>query len=234
MRLAAGRDSCHSQGQWNFFPPDVVSAHERFHMKLWSVAVRTALLSAGVFGLAYAFLDSPHDPATRVLLLFLGAGAVGGTACAVLFHLRPSWLGQAERRPLGPHPGPNMSRIRLEGAGGFIYALTPVIILILGAPLVLLAFVAAGAILAPLIHLQLRRRRTVTSLAGAVSSFLVLFGLFGLALPLGQHPAFQIIGAASIVGVAGGAVVAFLLHARASIGHGLSIQPCAGSNRGSA
>jgi hypothetical protein len=87
-----------------------------------------------------------------------------------------------------PHPGPNASRITLEGAGGFIYALTPVLILLFTAPLALAALLAAGALVAPLVHWGFSRRSSITSLSGALPGLLLLGAL---ALLLGQHPFFR-------------------------------------------
>lgn len=78
-----------------------------------------------------------------------------------------------------PHRGPNISRIRLEGTGGFIYALTPVLILLLGAPLLLAGWLGLAAILVPFVYWRNHAHgRSLTHLTIGVSGF--VFG--GLAL----------------------------------------------------
>lgn len=110
-----------------------------------------------------------------------------------------------------PHRGPNISRIPLEGGGGFIYALTPVLILLFTAPLALLGWVAAGAALAPLIHWRSRTRaRSLTNLAGGLSGFLV--GL-ALTLAVGNNHFFRVF---ALTCVAGGLLAAVVLHWRSS------------------
>lgn len=107
-----------------------------------------------------------------------------------------------------PHRGPTISRIQLEGVGGFIYALTPVLILLFTAPFALLAWVAAGAALAPLIHWRSRTRaRSLTNLAGGLAGFLV-----GLALTLatGNNRFFRLF---ALTCVAGGLLAAVVLPA---------------------
>jgi hypothetical protein len=97
-----------------------------------------------------------------------------------------------------PHHGPNISRIRLEGAGGFIYALTPVLILLLGAPLLLAAAVAAGAAIAPLIYWRHHSHpRAWTQTLGTISAFLL--GLL-LTLQVGSHRTFRVLAVACVVG----------------------------------
>jgi hypothetical protein len=108
-----------------------------------------------------------------------------------------------------PHRGPNVSRIRLEGAGGFIYALTPVLILLFGAPLVLAGAIAAGAIIAPAIYWRTHGHpQSVTSLAGGASGFVL--GM-GLAIVLVAHPTFRVVALSC---VAGGMLAAGALHWR--------------------
>jgi prepilin signal peptidase PulO-like enzyme (type II secretory pathway) len=97
-----------------------------------------------------------------------------------------------------PHRGPNISRIPLEGAGGFIYALTPVLILLLGAPLILAAAIAAGAVAAPLVHWQHRSHpRALAQMLGTVALFLL--GLI-LTLQVGSHRTFRMLAVASVAG----------------------------------
>jgi hypothetical protein len=97
-----------------------------------------------------------------------------------------------------PHRGPNISRIRLEGAGGLIYALTPVLILLLGAPLVLAGAIAAGAAVAPFIYLRHHSHpRAWAQLVSTLATFLL--GMF-LALQVGSHRTFRAVAVACVVG----------------------------------
>jgi hypothetical protein len=107
-----------------------------------------------------------------------------------------------------PHRGPNISRIRLEGAGGFIYALTPVLIALFVAPGALLAVVAAGALIAPFVHARLSRHQAPTRLGGAITGFATVMSL---AFLLGDQWFFR-----AFVGfcVVSGFLLAFALHAR--------------------
>jgi ABC-type cobalamin transport system permease subunit len=110
-----------------------------------------------------------------------------------------------------PHRGPNISRIRLEGAGGFIYALTPVLILLLGAPLLLAAAIAAGAAIAPLVYLRHHSHpRAWAQLLSTVTTFLL--GMF-LALQVGSHRTFR---ALAVACVAGGILASALIAWRSS------------------
>jgi hypothetical protein len=119
-----------------------------------------------------------------------------------------------------PHRGPNLSRIKLEGAGGFIYALTPVLIALFGAPLALFAFLAAGAALAPLIHKRFEARSG--DQAAGVGGFVLVMGL---ALLLGDNQLFRVVAAACLVL---GATLAALLHAGRPDLRALSIRRYAG------
>ena len=110
-----------------------------------------------------------------------------------------------------PHRGPNMSRIQLEGAGGFIYALTPVLILLFGAPWLLAAFIAAGAAVAPLLYWKHKTRQpSLTHLGGAVLGFVV--GI-GLALWLGTSSIFRVL---VLICVSGGFLAAVAIHHQAA------------------
>ena len=110
-----------------------------------------------------------------------------------------------------PHRGPNISRIRLEGTGGLIYALTPVLILLLGAPLVLAGAVAAGAAVAPFIYLQHHSHpRAWAQLLATLTTFLL--GVF-LALQVGTHRTFRVVAVAC---VAGGILASALIAWRSS------------------
>ena len=90
-----------------------------------------------------------------------------------------------------PHRGPNISRIRLEGAGGFIYALTPVLILLFGAPLLLAGALAAGAAVAPLIYWRHHSHPGAwVQMLGTLSAFLL--GIV-LTLQVGSNFAFRVL-----------------------------------------
>ena len=103
-----------------------------------------------------------------------------------------------------------MSRIQLEGAGGFIYALTPVLILLFGAPWLLAAFIAAGAAVAPLLYWKHKTRQpSLTHLGGAVLGFVV--GI-GLALWLGTSSIFRVL---VLICVSGGFLAAVAIHHQA-------------------
>ena len=95
-----------------------------------------------------------------------------------------------------PHHGPNISRIRLEGVGGFIYALTPVLILLLGAPLLLAGMVAAGAAIAPLVYWQHQSHpRAWLQTVGTVTAFLLALLL---TLQIGSNRTFRTLAVASV------------------------------------
>jgi hypothetical protein len=97
-----------------------------------------------------------------------------------------------------PHRGPNISRIHLEGAGGFIYALTPVLILLLGAPLLLAGAIAAGAALAPLIYLQHHAHpRPWVQMISTLMTFLL--GVC-VALQVGSHRTFRVLVVTCVIG----------------------------------
>ena len=99
-----------------------------------------------------------------------------------------------------PHRGPNISKFTLEGVGGFIYALTPVLILLFTAPWLLFIWVVVGAAVAPLIYWRTHSARlAATHLAGGASGFLVTFALLTL---VGDNPLFRLL--------AGGCVAAGL------------------------
>jgi hypothetical protein len=97
-----------------------------------------------------------------------------------------------------PHRGPNLSRIRLEGAGGFIYALTPVLILLLGAPLLLAGAVAVGAAIAPLVYWRHHShpRAWVQALGTAIAFVLGML----LLLQIADHRSFRLLAVACILG----------------------------------
>ena len=108
-----------------------------------------------------------------------------------------------------PHRGPNLSRIRLEGVGGFIYALTPVLILLFGAPWLLLGWVALAVALVPLMRRWNRAHpRGATQLAIGFSGW--LFGLLAL-LVIGADVRMAAFAAACMLG---GVVGALLLRRR--------------------
>src|SRR5262245_6881008 len=78
-----------------------------------------------------------------------------------------------------PHRGPNISRITVEGTGGFIYALTPILILLFGAPRLLLAWLCIGAALAPLAYWRHHSpERSLTHLTFGLSG--LMFGVLAL------------------------------------------------------
>jgi uncharacterized membrane protein YfcA len=121
-----------------------------------------------------------------------------------------------------PHPGPNISRIRLEGAGGFIYALTPLLILLFTAPLLLGGAVFAGALVAVALHWMWRRHPVRAGLVSAIPS---LLGILILAFVLGTHPLFRAFVCACTLG---GLAVAVRLHHARRTGRELSIRRYAG------
>jgi peptidoglycan/LPS O-acetylase OafA/YrhL len=97
-----------------------------------------------------------------------------------------------------PHRGPNISRIRLEGAGGFIYALTPVLILLLGAPMLLAGLIAAGAAIAPLVYWRHHSHpRPWAQLTGTVVTFLVAVVFV---LQVGNHRTFRVLAISCVCG----------------------------------
>jgi hypothetical protein len=97
-----------------------------------------------------------------------------------------------------PHPGPNISKFTLEGVGGFIYALTPVLILLFTAPWLLFLWIAIGAAVAPLIYWRTHSaRRAATHLAGGISGFVATFGLLAL---VGDNPLFRLLAGACVAG----------------------------------
>ena len=97
-----------------------------------------------------------------------------------------------------PHRGPNLSRIRLEGVGGFIYALTPVLILLLGAPLLLAGAIAAGASVAPLIHWRNQSHLPAWTQTLSTAFTFVLGLLF--VLQIGNHRGFRILAVTCVLG----------------------------------
>ena len=104
-----------------------------------------------------------------------------------------------------PHRGPNISRIRLEGAGGFIYALTPVLILLLGAPLVLAGWLALAAVLAPFAYWRHHsHERSLTHLTVGISGF--VFGALALVV-VGADVRMRLFALLCVVGGVMGAVV---------------------------
>jgi hypothetical protein len=110
-----------------------------------------------------------------------------------------------------PHRGPNISRFSPEGVGGFIYALTPVVILLLVAPRLLAVALAGGLAVAPALYYRAHGYpQNVTSLSGGIAGFVL--GI-GLALVLGTHPVFRMIVLAC---VSGGLLAAVYLSWRAS------------------
>jgi Na+/H+ antiporter NhaD/arsenite permease-like protein len=97
-----------------------------------------------------------------------------------------------------PHRGPNISRIRLEGAGGFIYALTTVLILLLGAPMLLAGAIAAGAAIAPLIYWRHHSHpRAWAQVIGTVATFLLAMILV---LQVGNHRTFTVLAISCVSG----------------------------------
>ena len=104
-----------------------------------------------------------------------------------------------------PHRGPNASRIRLEGAGGFIIALMPVLTLLIGAPLVLVGWVALGAALAPFLYWRNRSpERSLTHLRVGLAG--LLFGVL-MVLIVGAESRMRLFAVLCVAGGLMGAAI---------------------------
>ena len=78
-----------------------------------------------------------------------------------------------------PHRGPNASRIPVEGVGGFLFALTPLLVLLFGAPWLLVAWLGVGVVLAPFAYWRHHSAgRSLTHFTLGVSG--IVFGLLAL------------------------------------------------------
>jgi hypothetical protein len=86
-------------------------------------------------------------------------------------------------------------------------------------PLAIFGVVLAATVAAPIIHWFSSQSRSVTSLGGGVSGFILLVGL---ALALGPQPLFR---AALLWSLVGGGFAALGLHGRRSRIDELSIRP---------